>query len=232
MSGACIVFSGLVARAGIIHDGLPWTPAAGAPPQPFVPGPWRFFTSAEGRAMEAVVDRIIPPDPETPGGKDAGVAVYIDRQLAGPFGRDDGQYRSGPFHKGAKSQGAQSPLTPAEVYRKVIAALDAHCAATYDGRAFADLDDDDKDKTIAALEAGQISIEGVESTSFFTMLLKNTREGFFADPIYGGNRDMVGWKMIGFPGARYDLSDWIDRHNERYPHPPISLTGAPSWDVR
>ena len=39
-------------------------------------------------------------------------------------------------------------------------------------------------------------------------------EGFFSDPVYGGNRNMVGWSMIGFPGTRYDYRDLVDRHNE------------------
>src|SRR6516165_10997218 len=54
---------------------------------PGAPGPWVYFTPEEGAAIEALVDRLIPPDPQTPGGKDAGCAVFIDRQLAGPYGR-------------------------------------------------------------------------------------------------------------------------------------------------
>jgi len=50
-------------------------------------------------------------------------------------------------------------------------------------------------------------------------------EGMFADPVYGGNRNMAGWKMIGYPGARYDYRDWVERHNERYPLPPVSIGG-------
>ncbi len=61
--------------------------------------------------MEAIVDRIIPPDPETPGGKDAGCAVFIDRQLKGPYGSGVGLYRKGPFLKGTREQGPQSELT-------------------------------------------------------------------------------------------------------------------------
>ena len=62
----------------------------GEPPAPVTPGIWQFFTPEEGAAIEALVDRLIPPDPQTPGGKDAGVAVFIDRQLAGPYGRSAG----------------------------------------------------------------------------------------------------------------------------------------------
>lgn len=231
-TSAFILFDRAIARAGVIHGGLPWYPAAGTPPKPVVPGGWHFFTAAEARTVEAVVDRMIPPDSETPGGKDAGCAVFIDRQLAGPFGQAASHYKGAPFKKGDKDQGAQSPLTPAEQYRKALAALDAHGRAKF-GKAFVDLDDGDKDKVITALEKGEMTIEGgVDARAFFTILLKNVREGFFCDPIYGGNVDMVGWKMIGFPGARYDYSDWIDRHNERYPHGPISIAGAPNWSVR
>jgi gluconate 2-dehydrogenase gamma chain len=231
-TSAFILFGGTFARAGVIQGAPPWAPAAGAPPQRVLPGPWHFFTPAEGRTVEALVDRMIPPDPETPGGKDAGCAVFIDRQLAGPYGRSDGLYVSGPFRNGTKQQGAQSPLTPAMQYRKALAEIDTHCKAAYGGHTFANVEDGEKDKIIGALETGELKLSGVDPKVFFTTLLKNTREGFFGDPIYGGNRDMVAWKMIGFPGARYDYSDWIDRHNERYPHPPIGITGAPSWSPR
>lgn len=231
-STACIVLSQATASAGVIHGGLPWHPAAGAPPRPFVPGPWHFFTPAEGRSVEAIVDRMIPADADSPGGKDAGVADFIDRQLAGPFGRAEGHYKAGPYKKGTKEQGDQSRFTPAEQYRKALAAIDAHAKATFGGKAFLDLDDADKDKTISALETGDLKIEDVEAKKFFTTLLKNVREGYFADPIYGGNRDMASWRWLGFPGARYDFTDWIDRHNEPYPHGPIGIAGAPSWTPR
>ena len=55
------------------------------------------------------------------------------------------------------------------------------------------------------------------------------QKGFFADPIYGGNRDMVAWKMIGFPGARYDYLDWVDRHNERLSVAARQHRGRADW---
>jgi gluconate 2-dehydrogenase gamma chain len=64
------------------------------------------------------------------------------------------------------------------------------------------------------------------------LLLQNTQEGFFADPIYGGNRDMAGWKLVGFPGARYDYRDWVERHNEVYPLPPVSIMGRADWTLK
>jgi gluconate 2-dehydrogenase gamma chain len=75
------------------------------------------------------------------------------------------------------------------------------------------------------VESGSLRLQDQVAKPFFETLLQDTRQGFFADPVYGGNRDMAAWKMIGFPGARYDYRDWIDRHNERYPDPPISIGG-------
>ncbi len=208
---------------------LPWWPDAGSPPQPFVLGPWKFFTSVEGATIEALVDRIIPPDPETPGGKEAGCAVFIDRQLCGPYGENDGLYNNPPFRKGTKSQGPQGKAGPAQQYRIALAALDRASQAKYGGKAFAALEDTQKDALIALLEAGEIPLPGLDAKDFFKSLLKDVQEGFFADPIYGGNRNMAGWRMIGFPGTRYDYRDWIDRHNERFPLPPVSLGGRAEW---
>ena len=220
----------LVARAAeartlVGGSGLPWRPFAGDPPTAVQPGPWVFFTPEEGAAVEALVDRLIPPDPETPGGKDCGCAVFIDRQLAGDYGSRRGFYMSPPFAQGTPEQGLQSPVTPAQLYRRMLPALDQFCRDTYAGRTFAQLPDAEKDRIITGMENGSLQLQGQSTIPFFVTLLEDTRYGFFADPIYGGNRDMAAWKMIGFPGARYDYRDWVERHNEHYPHPPISIAG-------
>ncbi len=224
-----LLFASVPLRAGPVAVSIPWEPDAGGPPLPVQPGPWTFFTPEEGAAIEAIVDRLIPPDPETPGGKDTGCAVFIDRQLAGPYGNSQGLYMSGPFVDGTPQQGDQSLLTPAMRYRQGLAALDKYCRAAFSGSAFVQLSNDEKDKVLTGLENSSIKLEGVDAKGFFRQVLTNTREGFFADPLYGGNRDMVGWKMIGFPGARYDYRDWVERHNERFPLPPVSITGRPQW---
>jgi len=226
---ALSLLGGVSGRAAVIRDHLPWEPNAGNPPVPAKPGPWLFFTGPEGRAVEAMADRIIPPDPATPGGKDAGCAVFIDRQLAGPYGRQEGLYTSPPFLNGTKQQGAQSKAGPAQKYREALAALDRYCGATYAGRVFADLDDGDKDKVLNGLESGSVKLEGVDGKAFFEQTIKDMQQGFFADPIYGGNRDMAGWRMIGYPGSRYNYLDWVHRHNERFPLPPVSMTGRADW---
>ena len=159
----------------------------GAAPPP-APGGWRFFVGGEGATVEALVDRLIPPDPDTPGGKDAGCAVYLDRQLAGPYGGRRGLYVGPPFAKGTKSQGPQDADSSAELYRKALAALDAYAKA-HKGDVFAKLSAADQDETMGGLEKGDIKLEGVDAQSFFATLIKDVQEGFFADPMYGGNRN-------------------------------------------
>jgi gluconate 2-dehydrogenase gamma chain len=225
---AFVLIGDAAAKAGVLRGQLPWHPNAGSPPQAVTQAGWLFFTADEAAAVEALADRIIPPDPTTPGGKDAGCAVYIDRQLIGSFGTSSGLYTSPPFVTGSPQQGPQSADPPAVVYRKSLAALDRYCRA-HGGNPFAQMPSDQQDQLLSGLEAGSVQLEGSNGKSFFGMLLKNVQEGFFADPIYGGNKDMCGWKMIGYPGAHYDYRDWVGRHNERYPHPPVSIAGRPEW---
>jgi gluconate 2-dehydrogenase gamma chain len=228
-STAFLLLSAPVARAALNSGSLPWEPYAGDPPTPVRPGGWQYFTAAEARAVEAIADRIIPPDPQTPGGKDAGCAVFIDRQLAGPYGDNGGHYNRPPFQKGIKQQGPQSQAGPAQQYRDALAAIERYCRGKYQNKAFADLSDSDKDEVLKGIESGDVKLDPIDGKTFFEHLLKNMQEGFFADPIYGGNRDMAGWKMIGFPGARYNYLDWIERHNERFPLPPVGMTGRAEW---
>lgn len=238
LTGTALALVGeTAARAGIIAGHLPWQPYAGSPPEPVQPGPWRFLTAEEVLTLEALADRIIPPDPETPGGKDAGCVVFLDGQLAGPYGRAEGLYERGPFRHGSEQQGDQSALTPAQTYRAALAALDEYCregrgAGTQRGKRFAELAPEQQDEILHGLEGGAVQLSGADGRQFFKMLLKDVQEGFFADPIYGGNRDMCAWKMIGFPGARYDYRDWVSRHNERFPLPPVGIGGRAEWVPR
>jgi gluconate 2-dehydrogenase gamma chain len=219
------------ARALTISGGMPWVPGTATPPVAVRPGPWLFFTADEASLVEAAVDRLIPPDERGPGGKDAGCAVFIDRQLAGPYGRGDGLYMRPPFMPGAATQGYQMPDAPAGRYRAGLKAIADHVKAAFAGKTFRELAPPDQDKVLAGLEAGSIVLDKVNGAQFFALLLQNTQEGFFADPIYGGNRGMVGWKLVGFPGARYDYRDWVERHNEPYPLPPVGIMGRSEWTV-
>jgi len=217
------------ARATIIKGGLPWKPGSADPPTAVKPGGWYYFTPQEAKTVEAFVDRLIPADELSAGGKETGCAVFIDRQLAGPYGRFEGHYMSGPFQKGTKQQGPQSPVTPAQHYRKALAAFDAACREKFGGKAFVDLTDAQKDEAIRGLEDGSLKLAGTDAQDFFKLILKNTQNGFLADPIYGGNKNMASWKMIGFPGAHYDYRDWIDRHNQRVTLTPVGINNHPDW---
>lgn len=228
-SAIMLLLSSASGRAAIVKNGLPWMPGAADPPAAVTPGGWHYFTSHEAATVEAFVDRLIPADELSPGGKDCGCAVFIDRQLAGPYGRFDGYYMAGPFQQGTKQQGPQSQVTPAQHYRKALAAFDKGCIAKFDGKNFADLSDDQKDQAIKGLEDGSLKLDGTDAQEFFKLILKDTQNGFLADPVYGGNKDMASWRMIGFPGAHYDYRDWIDRHNQRVTLPAVGIANHPNW---
>jgi gluconate 2-dehydrogenase gamma chain len=210
---------------------LPWEPSETEPPMPVRPGPWLYFTADEAATVEAIADRLIPADESGPGGKDAGCAVFIDRQLAGSYGDSRRHYMRPPFANGTPSQGPQSAIVPKERYRTSLAALDAYCKSTFAGKSFAALGAAEQDQVLSGLEKDEIKLKDADGKAFFEALLQNTTEGFFADPIYGGNRDMAGWKLIGFPGARYDYRDFVDKHNQPYPLPPVSILGRSDWSV-
>ncbi|HEY3520328.1 MAG TPA: gluconate 2-dehydrogenase subunit 3 family protein, partial [Rhodanobacteraceae bacterium] len=183
-----------------------------------------FLQPGERDFVRAAVARLIPKDDLGAGALEAGVDVFIDSQLAGPFGQAAGQYMHGPFHLGAKEQGYQLPFTPAQVYRLCIPRVDKHCRDKH-GSTFAQLNADQQDQVLHDLQDGKIDLGEIPSTSFFGLLWQNTKEGFFADPIYGGNRDFIGWKLIGYPGPRYNYVNEIERYGQPYKQPYTSLAG-------
>jgi len=185
-----------------------------------------YFTTAEWTFLHAAVDRLIPEDEHGPGALKAGVPEYIDRQMETPYGHGKLWYMQGPFHPDVVAEmGYQINLAPRDVYRHGIAACDEYCKKNHGGETFAQLDVATQDAVLHDLEHGKPAFESVPSRTFFSFLLGNTKEGFFADPIYGGNKDMVGWKMLGFPGARADFMDWIDQPGAKYPYGPVSING-------
>jgi gluconate 2-dehydrogenase gamma chain len=228
-SAVALLLSSHPVRAAVVRGGLPWKPGAASPPDAVAPGGWLYLTPPEAKTVEAFVDRLIPADELSPGGKDCGCAVFIDRQLAGPYGSFEGYYMAAPFQQGTKQQGPQSPIAPAQQYRKALAALDGACRSKYSGKNFVDLSDVQKDEVIKGLEEGTLTLDGTDGQQFFKLILKDTQNGFLADPIYGGNKDMASWKMIGFPGAHYDYREWIDRHNQRVLLPAVGINNHPNW---
>jgi gluconate 2-dehydrogenase gamma chain len=223
-----IMTSGVSAR--VVTKVLPWQRNEAYPVPAVIPGGYLFFTPAEAAAVDAIVDRLIPTDELGPGAKDSGVTTFIDRQLTGPFGGHDWLYMQGPFSSNPlPTQGLQSPLVPRQQYRLGLAALEAYCKANFNGRSFVQLNGDEKDKLLGGMEKGDVKFDNFSSRMLFNAVYANTMEGFFADPIYGGNRDMAGWKLVGFPGVRYDFRDVMAKPNQAYTLPPVAMQGRPAW---
>jgi gluconate 2-dehydrogenase gamma chain len=197
--------------------------AAKAAPAAAVSHAYTFLTAPEAAFIEAAADRLIPADDLTPGGTDCGVATFIDRQLAGAWGSGDRMYMQGPWDKGVPTQGYQSPMTPAEFFRAGIAATNAYCRKTLQ-KEFDRLAADQQVKVLQDMEQGRAALDGVPAQEFFNLLLATTMQGFFADPVYGGNRDKVAWKMIGFPGVIAIYSEHIKTYrNKKYDVEPKSI---------
>lgn len=183
-----------------------------------------WFTPEEYAFVQAAVARLIPADDRGPGALEAGVPEYIDRQMNTPYATGSNWYMQGPFQPDAdKALGYQLPLIPRDIYRLGVADADA-IAQSQHGKVFAKLSGEQQDALLGAFEAGSVTFKNVPAKVFFSFLLQNTREGFFSDPIHGGNQGMVGWTLINFPGARADFMDWVER-GERYPFPPVSIRG-------
>jgi gluconate 2-dehydrogenase gamma chain len=221
-----------VAAETLTGAGPPWAPNTAAYPLAADPAHrYDFFTGAEAAFVEAAAARMIPKDELGPGALEAGVPVFIDRQLAGDFGKATTWYMQGPWAPGLQTQGYQSRYTPAQMYRAAIAAIDK-ATQQASNAAFARLPGDDQDAFLKRLASGEQPLEAVESKTYFRLLLQNVMEGFFCDPLYGGNRDMVGWKLIGFPGARYDMTAYVKQYGRPFPLPPVGITGRPDWSRR
>src|SRR5216117_3712208 len=179
---------------------------------------YMFLSAAEVAFLDAAVARLIPADKLGPGAKEAGVTYFIDQQLFGGFGTMAKMYRQGPHAEGTPQQGYQSPLTPQEVYRAAIGEVDAGCVKQH-GRPFAKLEAKQQDEVLRALDEGKFPLEAVPARFFFNLLLDNTIEGFFSDPIYGGNRDKIGWKLVGFPGVAAEADQRSEEHTSELQSP-------------
>lgn len=183
-----------------------------------------FFTVAEWDFVCAACDRLIPRDQVGPGALELGVPEYIDRQMQMPYGEAANWYMDGPFIKASADFGYQLPLTPREQYRRGIPAIDAVCRRLTN-RPFARMSVADRDIVLKRIEEGELTDPEFDLKTFFTdFLVKNTNEGYFGDPKYGGNRDMLAWKMIRYPGVRADYLEFASRIGP-YPYGPVDIRG-------
>jgi gluconate 2-dehydrogenase gamma chain len=186
---------------------------------------YTYFKPTEVLFIEAVVDHMVPKDELTPSGTDIGIATYIDRALAGSWGKGDRLYMQGPWGKGTPNQGYQLPLTPARLYRAAIEGSNGYCRKTF-GQSFDRCSGEQKETFLKDLQAGKITFAGgLPGRVFFGVLYTNVMEGMFADPIYGGNKDKIGWKMLGFPGVMANNAENVKHYSDgrRFPANPVSI---------
>ncbi|MFI4950917.1 MAG: gluconate 2-dehydrogenase subunit 3 family protein [Caulobacterales bacterium] len=191
-----------------------------------------FFSADEAAFIEAACARLIPSDATGPGAIEAGVPLFLDRQLAGDYGKGTRLYMQGPFGKSTGTQGYQSKFPPAGLHRAAIKAIGDHLSQN-GGTPFQKLSTADQDAFLKSLEAGKVDLGAdVEAKAYFTLLLQNVMEGYFSDPIYGGNRGLSAWKMIGFSGARYDQRPYVLAYGKPYPLPPVGIGGRAAWTAK
>lgn len=199
--------------------------AAAPAPAAKLPDGYIFLHPQEAQFVEAVVDHMIPKDELTPSGTDMGIATFIDRALAGSWGKGDRLFQQGPWGKGTANQGYQLPFAPAGLYRAAIEGSNEYCRKTF-GKAFDQCTAEQKETFLKDLAAGKITLSGgLAGRAFFDVLYQNVMEGMFSDPIYGGNKDKVGWKMLGFPGVYANNAENIKKFNDgrRFVTEPTSI---------
>jgi gluconate 2-dehydrogenase gamma chain len=190
---------------------------------PASPG-YAFLNLEEAAFVEALVDHMVPADELTPKGTDIGINIFIDRALAGGWGKGERLYMQGPWKRGTPSQGYQLPLTPAQLYRAGIEAANAHCRKTY-GKTFDAISDEQREEVLVALSGGKLAFaDGLPTRDFWSILYQTVMQGMFSDPIYGGNRDKAGWKLIGFPGAIAVYRENVEKYRDKkFPSNPVGI---------
>lgn len=183
-----------------------------------------FLTDAESAFVRAAVARLIPSEGTGPGALEADVPNFIDKQLGGAWGQGERLFMGGPFDPHAVPQlGYQLPYAPADLFRRAFNALEGKLTVSADG--FASLPPEAQDGFLKdQLEGGGAGdLDGVPAKTFFEHLWQLTLEGYFADPVYGGNKDMVAWKAIGFPGAYASYRNAVGLHGQPFLMEPVSL---------
>lgn len=186
----------------------------------------RFFDADEWTMILTLCDTLIPAEGEGPGGLEARVPVFLDRLLADDWGAAHRWYMKGPFQPDADpNKGFQSPLTPADIYRKGLAHFDAWCSDNHDS-AFVDLNGEARVSAVDALMSKETGLPP-ELRDFPDFLLLNVKQGYLSDPKHGGNHNMAAWVYIGYPGARANFLSWTnpERDEAHYPLGPVSIAG-------
>jgi gluconate 2-dehydrogenase gamma chain len=222
VGGAAAAGTAAIATPEIAQAEPPAAPAPAAVPEP---AGYAFLNLDEAAFVEALVDHMVPADEISPKGTDLGVNIYIDRALAGAWGKGERLYMQGPWKQGSPSQGYQLPLTPAQLYRAGIEATNAYCRKTY-GKPFDRIDGAQREEVLIGLSTGKIIFEnGLAVRPFWTTLYQTVVEGIYSDPIYGGNRNKAGWAIIGFPGIIAVHRDHVEKYRDKpFPNKPVSIS--------
>ncbi|WP_317971120.1 gluconate 2-dehydrogenase subunit 3 family protein [Paenibacillus sp. CCS19] len=169
-----------------------------------------FFTQEQYRIVESAAERIFPEDDNGPGATALGVAFFIDHQLAGDYGFNGRDYMSPPFYAGEKEQGYQGRLKRREIYEIGIRELDNYSNSKYQ-KGFTSLAPEEMDAVLKDFESDTAKLTTISASAFFKMLRTNTLEGAYSDPLYGGNANMNGWRMRGYPGNQMSYTATIDK---------------------
>ncbi|WP_346014166.1 gluconate 2-dehydrogenase subunit 3 family protein [Sporosarcina sp. E16_8] len=196
--------------------------------------------------LSAATERLFPKDDLGPGAIELGIPYFIDKQLAGEWGMNSKEYMKGPFitniqaagtHNVKRDQDTQGPNaatqvpTPTPRYQSILNRSEVftlglrkinEVAQKDFGARFVDLDPEKQDEVLRMFEEGKVEMKGVGSSNFFSLLLQTTIEGAYADPVYGGNKDMMGWKMKEYPGPRASFLNDIEKE-EFIKMDPVSL---------
>lgn len=190
-----------------------------------------FFSSTEWLFILAATDQLIPAGGkgQAPGALETNVPIFIDQQLdSSEFGQEI--YMQGPFYTDLPStKGYQIPFTPQKIYQTGIALTDKWCRDNF-AKPFAELTADQQNQVLTKLQKNDLAFHQYGETQlkpshFFSQLLDDTKNGYLADPMYGGNKGMKAWIAIGFPGARASFTEWVKQHNVPYPLGPVSVKG-------
>lgn len=161
-----------------------------------------YFTQEQFKVANAAAEVIFPKTEAGPGAMELNVAYYIDHQMAGSFGLNTKEYMTAPFYpkEAVPEQGYQTHLNRQEVFDLGLNALNDEASKRYKAK-FYDLKEEEQIAILKDFDEDKVKFNSSFSSKFFfTLLRKVTIEGVYADPMYGGNKDMAGWKMKNFPG--------------------------------
>nr|WP_200411266.1 gluconate 2-dehydrogenase subunit 3 family protein [Virgibacillus salexigens] len=167
------------------------------------------FNQVEFQVVEAATERIFPEDDLGPGAKSLGVAFYIDHQLAGSYGFNARDYMNPPFFHGEKTQGYQGRLKRREIFRIGIREMQNYSHEKFE-KGFTDLTAEEQDTVLTDFAEDNVNLTTISASGFFNLIRSMTLEGVYSDPLYGGNRNMEGWKMRDYPGDQMNYTKVIE----------------------